>query len=286
MMKLPGTFDRLHFGTAGVPADEGTPLAEGLELLRRHHLTALELEFVQRVYMNDEEAREAGAMARERGVLLSAHAPYYINLASLERPKYHASVSRIVKTAQVLHAAGGHSVVFHAAFYQERKPEKVYKQVAAGLAEIEEALRKKDVAVWLRPELTGKPTQFGDVSELTRLSREFETVLPCIDFSHLHARTAGEYNTEREWDEVMQQLATEIPAEKQPLRRMHIHLSGIAYGPKGERNHLPLAESDLNYAALLAVLKRHGVCGTVICEGPHETVLDDLALMRKAYGED
>lgn len=284
-MKLPGTFDRLHFGTAGLPAGEDTPLAEGLGLLRRHNLTALELEFVQRVYMSEDEAREAGAMARERGVLLSAHAPYYINLASLERPKYHASVSRIVKTAQVLHAAGGHSVVFHAAFYQKRKPEKVYKQVAAGIVEIEETLRKKGLAVWLRPELTGKPTQFGDVSELTRLAREFETVLPCIDFSHLHARTAGGYNTGREWEEVMQQLAAEIPAEKQPLKRMHIHLSGIAYGPKGERNHLPLVESDLNYAALLAVLKRHGVGGTVICEGPHETVLNDLALMRKAYEE-
>ncbi len=282
-MKLPDAFDRLHFGPAGLPSGEGLPLPEGLKLLQERDLTALELEFVQRVYLKESEAQEVGALARGHGVILSAHAPYYINLASKERPKYHASISRIVKAAQVLHAAGGHSVVFHAAFYQERKPEEVYREVAGGIAEIEEALRQREVAVWLRPELTGKPTQFGDVGELTRLSREFETVLPCLDFSHLHARCNGAYNTESEWDEVMHQLAAEIPAEKQPLKRMHIHLSGIAYGPKGERRHLPLTESDLNFAALLAVLKRHGACGTLICEGPHETVLDDLELMQRAF---
>ena len=45
-------------------------------------------------------------------------------------------------------------------------------------------------------------------------------------------------------------------------------MSGIAYGPRGELKHLPLQESDLNYAALLRVLARQRTAGRIICESP------------------
>ena len=49
--------------------------------------------------------------------------------------------------------------------------------------------------IWVRPETTGKPTQWGNLEEIVKLSRDFKQVLPCVDFSHLHARTNGKYNT-------------------------------------------------------------------------------------------
>ncbi|OGK09932.1 MAG: hypothetical protein A2Y63_03900 [Candidatus Riflebacteria bacterium RBG_13_59_9] len=284
-MELPPVFKTLHCGTAGLPQEnvERIDYQAGLARLQESGLSAMELEFVQQVHLDIDGAREVGELAAKRGVYLSAHASYYVNFASLERPKAHASVSRLVKAAKVLHAAGGHSVVFHAAFYQGRSSEEIYPLVAKGIAELETALAKAEVSLWIRPELTGKPTQFGDLTELARLSREFATVLPCIDFSHLHARTAGAYNTTSEWEETLDLLESETPHEKQLLKRMHIHLSGIEYGPKGERKHLALADSDLAFPQLVRVLQRRGVCGTLICEGPREAMIRDAQSIKAIY---
>ena len=49
---------------------------------------------------------------------------------------------------------------------------------------------------------------------------------------------------------------------------MHIHLSGINYGPKGEKNHLPFEESDFNYNACMKAFKDFNIKGCIICESP------------------
>lgn len=90
----------------------------------------------------------------------------------------------------------------------------------------------------MRPEITGKPTQFGgDLKELVNLSEELEMVLPTIDFAHCHARNAGKFNTVEEWREMLGFMEDRLGREA--LDNMHIHMSGINYTAKGERNHLP-----------------------------------------------
>ncbi|HOB22894.1 MAG TPA: hypothetical protein PKI30_08590, partial [Bacillota bacterium] len=103
----------------------------------------------------------------------------------------------------------------------------------------------------LRPELMGKPTQFGSLEELLRLSQELP-VLPCLDFSHFHART-GEFNTFEEFASILEQLEQALGEEA--LKNLHLHISGIDYGPKGERKHLVFADADFNYQELMNVLK-------------------------------
>ena len=64
--------------------------------------------------------------------------------------------------------------------------ELVYKQIREKTQIITDELKKVNNTIWIRPETTGKATQWGDLEEIIRLSKEFETVLPCVDFSHLH----------------------------------------------------------------------------------------------------
>ena len=135
--------------------------------------------------------------------------------------------------------------------------------------------------VWIRPETTGKATQFGDVEELLKLSQELEQVMPVIDFSHLHARTNGRYNTKKEFDEVLE--LTEKHLGKEGLNNMHIHLSGIEYGEKGVKNHLLLEKSDMNYKDLLKSLKEFKAKGVVICESPN--LEGDALLLQKTYNK-
>ena len=274
--------DRLRFGTAGIPIS--TPkrsTIDGIEHVRRLGLDAMELEFVRGVNLKPELAKKIKYVAKKHDVLLTAHAPYYINLNANEKAKVEASKRRIIQSAERLYDAGGWSVVFHAGYYLKQDPAKVYDRIKAELKDIERELMDRGIKVWIRPELTGKPTQFGDLKEIVKLSEELETVLPTIDFAHAHARNRGKCNTVEEWREMLSFMEDRLGREA--LDNMHIHISGIEYTEKGERNHLNLQESDMNWEDLLRVLKEFRVKGVVISESPN--IEGDAILMKKKYEE-
>ena len=64
---------------------------------------------------------------------------------------------------------------------------------------------------------------------------------------------------------------------------MHMHITGIAYGPKGEKNHLNLKESDLKYEELLKALKDFKVKGVAISESPN--IEGDAFLCQKVFSK-
>jgi deoxyribonuclease-4 len=147
------------------------------------------------------------------------------------------------------------------------------------LQEVVNTLRKEGNKVTISPEVTGKPSQFGTLEELLQLSSEMEEVLLCIDFSHWHART-GKANSYQEFLAILDQVERKLG--RRGLDNMHIHLSGIAYGKKGEIKHLMLADSDLRYTELLKALKERKAKGVVICESvPH--LEQDALLLQQTY---
>lgn len=117
------------------------------------------------------------------------------------------------------------------------------------------------------------------MEEIIRLSKEFDNVLPCIDFSHLHARSAGKYNTYDEFSKILETVGNELG--QRALDNFHAHLAGIDYGDKGEKKHLILEESDMNYKDLLKVFKEFNVKGALVCESPN--IEDDAVLLREYY---
>ena len=155
----------------------------------------------------------------------------------------------------------------------------VFKRVADRTAQIIEILEKDNNKIWIRPETTGKATQWGDIDEIIKLSKEFKQVLPCVDFSHIHARSGGAFNTYDEFCEILEKIATNLGDEA--INNFHAHLAGIAYTAKGEKNHLPLEESDMNYKDLLKAMKNFNVKGVVVCESPN--IEDDCKLISDYY---
>lgn len=273
--------DGLLFGTAGVP--EGTPGTSsqaGVIRIRELGLDCMELAFVRSVRMGEKAALSLRQTATEQSVRLSVHAPYYINLNSLEPDKVEASRERILKAARVGWMCGAKSIVFHAAFYHEDQPEKVYERVRRHLKELVEILRAEENGATLRPETTGKSSQFGSLEEVLSLSAELEGVAPCVDFAHLHARS-GKLNSYEEFCAILESVREKLGPEA--LKDMHIHISGIEYSPAGEREHLMLEESDLRYLELLHALKGYAVEGLVVCESPDMAA--DALLLQRAYRE-
>jgi deoxyribonuclease-4 len=239
----------------------------------------MELQFVRRVSMGEETAQEVCKAARDNRVRLSAHAPYYINLNSRDGEKIEASRQRLIKAARVAALCGAHSVVFHAAYYHDDKPSIVYQRVKAQLQAIVAQLREQDVAVRLRPETSGRPSQFGSLDEILQLSAEVEGLSPCIDFGHLHARTAGAVNAYADFGAVLDKVKKALGSRA--LLDMHMHLQGMAYTEAGERKHLILAASDMRFEELLQALVDWGVAGTAICESP--SLEEDALLLQRTY---
>ena len=272
--------DKLHFLTAGLPlASENKGYEEGIRILKEMNLDGLEMEFVHGVRIKDESKEFLKGLTSKNEIVLSAHAPFYINLNSKEEEKIEASIQRIIETACVTNEVGGYSITFHAAFYMGKSEEEVYQTVKKGITKITEELKKQDNKIWIRPETTGKMSQWGNLEEIVRLSKEFETVLPCIDFSHLHARYNGIYNTYDEFSQMLDFVGNELGAEA--LNNMHIHVAGIAYTAKGEKNHLIFSESDMNYKDLLRALKNHSAKGIVVCESPN--IETDTKILKDFY---
>ena len=266
--------DKLNFLTAGIPLRAGN-YADGFAVLEEMGLDGLELEFVRGVRIS-EKSREAVSGS---GKVITAHAPFYVNLNAREEEKVEASVQRIIETAETANELGGYSITFHAAYYLDMDKDVVFKQVEAQTRIITETLKKSDNKIWIRPETTGKGTQWGDLDEIVRLSKEFETVLPCVDFSHLHARYNGISNTYDEFCAIFEKIGNELG--QIALDNFHAHIAGIEYGPKGEKKHLNLEESDFNYKELLNAFKAFNIKGAVVCESPN--IEDDAKLLKDYY---
>ena len=272
------SFDKLNFLTAGMPLRTGKgSYPKAFDILKDMELDGMELEFVHGVRMS-EESRGFVKECSDNFVI-TAHGPFYINLNSKEEDKIEASVQRIIDTAAVASQAGAFSITYHAAFYMGKDKETVYNQVKMQTKRICDVLERENIKVWVRPETTGKATQWGDIDEIINLSKEFEQVLPCIDFSHLHARSAGEYNTYDEFSYVLEKIGKELG--QYALDNFHGHLAGIEYTSKGERQHLELEQSDMNYKDLLKVMKEFGVKGALVCESPN--IEDACKLIKNHY---
>jgi len=269
----------LLFGTAGVPGSSPQhDSVSGVAQIRLLGLEAMELAWVQQVRISKESATAIRRAAEEHCVHLSVHAPYYINLNSPEADKVTASRERILKAARAGAWAGATDIVFHPGFYHDDPPEVVYERIRQHLLELTQQLQAEGVEVTLRPETTGKPSQFGSLDELLQLCLDVPGVYPCVDFAHLHARTGAD-NSYQEFVAILHLIESRLGHSA--LESMHIHVSGMEYTAAGEREHLMLKDSDLAYLELLQALRAVGIRGTVICESPDPEA--DALLLQRLY---
>jgi deoxyribonuclease-4 len=269
----------LRFGTSGIPRSTrkaGTD--HGIRRARELGLDCLEMAWVNGIRMGEAAAERIAEAARETGLELTAHGPYYVNLCG-DADVIQRSVDRLMHTGRMAQRCGAQSFCFHAGFYQKLDPGEANRKVRAGLSAITAGLRREGMRVDVRPELTGKPSQVGSLDELLDWSATIEGVRPCVDFSHQYARHGGAFNTYREFGEMLERIRGRLGPGA--LERLHVHIAGIEFGPKGERRHLPLRESKFRYRELLKALKDCKVSGWVVCESP--SMEDDALVLQRAY---
>jgi deoxyribonuclease IV len=275
-------FEDFKFGTVGSP--KSTPKKPGGSVgsiirLKELELGALELGWVQSVRVSEATCGDINKTCGEHGVLLSVHAPYFINLNATE-DEWPKSRKRLMDAALYGNLAGATDIIFHPGSYFGQPAEVVLEQAIPRLRGCVEELRADGNQVILRPETMGKTAMLGSLQDTLQMSQAIPGVEPCLDFAHLHARAGdGSMNTKEEWLQVLGDYAQFLGNDS--LQRLHIHLSGIEYGEKGEKNHLPILESDFNLTDLFSALFERGCGGRILCESPE--MEEDALVMQRAW---
>lgn len=256
-------------GTAGIPhstvQQDGEDLTSaGIKRIKELGLDAMELEFVNGVYLTPEKAQKVREVKERFGVVLTAHAPYFLNLGNPEKVEMSKSV--LIHTLKIAGLAGVKSVVFHPAYYLKNDINGTFRLVKQAIEDIQVFLKSAEIIVELRPETAGKTFQFGSIEELTNLCKEVEGLKICIDFSHIYSRSRGEINGYDGFMRVLENIWKEL--SDRGLKDMHCHVEGIQFGRTGEIKHLNFSESGFDFRGLAKALLESRAEGIVICESP------------------
>ena len=220
----------IKFGPAGLGG-----IKEAIPNLKEYHengIKACEIAFTYGVYIRKkQDAIKIGKAAKKLGITLTIHAPYWINLNSLDPNKVNQSKERILKCCEVGTWLGAKKVIFHPGYYGTFEKEKTYEKIKKEILNIQKIISEKKYTPKLAPETTGKLNVFGSVDEIQKLVEDTNCSF-CIDFAHILARYKN-YN----FKEIFKKFSKH--------KDLHIHFSGIEYGEKGEKNHKRTPKEEL-----------------------------------------
>ena len=261
---------RIFLGPGGVPLtapDRDT--VSGIRQVSNLGLSAMEVEFVHGVRMGAGAADEAGKAARELGVRLSVHAPYFINLCNPE--KAGDSEKRILDSCEKAHLMGAGVVVFHPGFYGKLEKKDALGMVEKSCAGMASVIRERGWGVRLGLETTGKYSQFGTVEEILEICRKNRSCTPVVDWAHLFALHQGKPDFRGIMDSVTG--AGHL--------KLHTHFSGINFTDKGERNHMAISHKRPDFSVVARLILGSALEEiTLISESP-ELEKDSLVMKKE-----
>ncbi|MDZ4256680.1 MAG: TIM barrel protein, partial [archaeon] len=256
-------------------------LVRGVESIPPLGLEAMELAFVQSVYIReDAKAREVDTARKKAGIRLSVHAPYYINLNARKKEIMDASVERLYTACRMGGLCGAESVAVHAAFRHGDDTQMIKDKILEACHGIYDRLDAEGIAITIAPEFAGKVSQWGNLEEVMAIAAE-ERMGWCMDFGHAHATSGGSLTTRAACDAILEKIEN---FDSRYLKNMHIQACGITFTEKGEKYHTSFdsPESTLNWKAMLESWKAFGVGGICITECPGQ---EKDALLLKEYYE-
>lgn len=251
---------KIFLGPAGIPlSSEKRDTIEGVKTVNALGLNAMEIEFVHSVYMKKEVAEELGKVARDFGVRLSIHAPYYINLSSEKKETIAASRKRIFDCADRGERMGADAIAIHSAFYGKLEGEKVFEIVKEQFLKILDEMKGAGIKnVGLGVETMAKQGQFGTLDEVLRLHTEVKQVIPYVDWAHIFVRNGGKIDYVGVFDKL----------EKSGIKHINSHFEGVAKNKRGEFVDIHTPIKDPPFEPLAREILKRKIDITVISESP------------------
>ena len=238
------------------------------------------------VNVREETAQKLGAAAREAGIALSLHAPYFINLANPNPESLQKTIGYIVSACEAADWMGAKRVVIHSGALMKRTRREAMEIAIPSLKAVIAACDEAGYGhIALCPETMGKINQLGDLDEVLELCTLDERLIPTVDFGHLYARTLGELEGHEACVKMLDRIQEVLGEDR--ARTFHSHFSKIQFTPKGgEKMHLTFQQEDFgpDPAPLMAEVARRNWSPTFICESAG-TQAEDALTMKRMYME-
>lgn len=237
------------------------------------------------VHVGEETARRVGERARQAGISLSLHAPYFINLANPDRSALEKTIGYISAACLVASQMGAGQVVIHSGALMKRSRREALDIARRSLRDVIAACDDQGFGhIALCPETMGKINQLGDLDEVLELCTLDERLIPCIDWGHLYARSLGADDGQEAFSRMLDRVEEVLGTER--AARFHSHFSHIQFTPGGgEKCHRTFSDNDgygPGWAPLAAEVARRGWSPTFICESAG-TQAEDALTMKRIY---
>lgn len=245
-------------------------------------LSAFEYPFGRGVKLGEDTGNAIAQQAQLYDVALSAHAPYFINLAfENDQEKLEKNVRYFLETAIAMRFLNADRLIFHpgSAAKQDRKQALTFaKNNLQYIISILDEQGYADIA--LCPETMGKVNQLGDLNEVIALCQLDDRLIPTIDFGHLHARDLGALNTTDDFAAILDALENGIGLER--AKKMHVHFSRIEFTKQGEKKHHTFADTQFgpSFVPLAPLIVERNYTPRFICES-NGTMAEDALFMKE-----
>lgn len=239
----------IYIGPAGAPPETATT-EDALYYISEEGLNAMEVEFVRGVRMSIKHAEKIGEIARNLGIKLSAHAPYYINLNSVKKETVEKSRAHILKTLEVADAMGAYLIVVHAGYYSGKSHAEATATMIREVGACAEKAKDNGWEPYIGLETMGKRAAWGTLEEIREVCKHYDNVIPVVDFAHIHARFGGLITSANHVEKILNDY------ERIFDKFLHMHFSAIEYNIKGERKHLPITEGEPDFRHFIGPLMR------------------------------
>ena len=263
--------DKILFGPAGngdgFAASGHKKTVEAPGYVSGIGLDAYEYQCGRGVRIKEDAAKLFGETAREAGVTLYLHAPYYISLSGREEEKRLGSLRYIRESAVAAAAMGADRIIVHSGSCAKMSREAALELAKDTLRRALDDLREHGLAqITVCPETMGKVNQLGTLTEVLELCSVDESLIPCIDFGHLNARTLGGLTKEDIYRKLFDEVENRLVRDRTAV--FHSHFSKIEYTDSGEKRHLTFADTlyGPQFEPLAEEIARRGYTPTIICE--------------------
>ena len=237
------------------------------------------------VRVKEDTAVALGRQAQEHGVALSLHAPYFINLANPDPESQEKTIGYITSSCLVADQMGATRVVIHSGALMKRTREEAMNIALPFLKEIVAVCQDQGFGhITLCPETMGKINQLGDLDEVLRLCQVHESLIPCVDFGHLYARSLGKDEGAEAVERMLSRMESELGTDR--ASRFHSHFSHIEFTPNGgEKCHRTFDDNGgygPAWEPLAQAVAERGWSPTFICESAG-TQAEDALTMKRIY---
>lgn len=253
------------------------------EYLVKMGLDAFEYQCGRGVNIGQDKARELGALAKQNGITLSLHAPYYISMSSVEEEKRLNSINYILASARAVDAMGGKRIVVHTGSCGKISRRQALELAMDTMKKSLDALDSEGLGhIHICPETMGKVNQLGTLDEVISLCTLDERIIPCIDFGHLNARDGGILKTFDDFRMIFDAIENRLGSDR--ARNFHSHFSKIEYTTGGEKRHLTFADTVYgpDFEPVMELAAKRNCSITFICESDG-TQAEDARAMKDYY---